>query len=149
MFGVADESALGDFEDEALEGEVCMFGGEADVFWKAEVGQLSQGDVDRESEMVRNVFGRGEDGTKKLASKQAMKAGLFSERNELIWLDQATLRMLPAGERLEAAEEAGAELDERLEIRNDLVIFECSPQIVCVVGSHARDDTTVSPRLTP
>jgi hypothetical protein len=44
--------------------------------------------------------------------------------------------MLPARQGLEAAEEPGAQFYERLKIRNDLVIFERSAQIVCVVGSH-------------
>ena len=58
------------------------------------------------------------------------------------------MRVLPAGEGLEATEEAGAEFDERLEIGDDLVVFEGSAQIVGVVGSHARDDTTGSLKET-
>ena len=51
---------------------------------------------------------------------------------------KAALRMLPAGEGFEAAEKAGAKLDERLKIRDDLVIFEGSAQIVRVVGGHGK-----------
>lgn len=50
--------------------------------------------------------------------------------------------MLPAGEGLEAAEETGAKLYKRLEVRDDLVIFEPSPEIVRVAYGHGRDDTT-------
>jgi hypothetical protein len=54
------------------------------------------------------------------------------------------LRMLPAGEGFEAAEKAGAKLYEWLKVRNDLVAFECSTQIICVISSHGRDDTTAA-----
>ena len=138
MFGVADEGALGDLEDETLQGEVCLLGGGADVFWEREVGELGEGDVDRESEVVGDVFGGDEDCAQELAGEQAVKSGLFGEGNELVWRDKAALRMLPAGESLKAAEQAGAKLDKRLKIRNDLVIFERSAQIVCVVSSHGK-----------
>jgi hypothetical protein len=38
VFGVADESAFSDFEDEPVERELCVFGGEADVPGETEVG---------------------------------------------------------------------------------------------------------------
>ncbi len=62
VFGVADESALGDLEDEALEREVGLLGGGEDVFGKGEVGELGEGDVDGEGEVSGDVFGCGEDG---------------------------------------------------------------------------------------
>ncbi len=68
------------------------------------------------------------------AGEEAVEAGLFGERDELIWRDEAALRMLPASEGFEAAEEAGAELYKRLKVRNDLVVFEGSAEIVCVVS---------------
>ena len=136
VFGVADEGALGDLEDETVEGEVCLLGGGADVFGKSEVGELGEGDVDREGEVIGDVFGGGEDGAEEVAGEQAVEAGFFGEWNELVWRDEAALGMLPAGEGFEAAEEAGAKLDERLEVRDDLVVFECSAQIVCVFSSH-------------
>jgi hypothetical protein len=46
--------------------------------------------------------------------------------------------MLPAGEGFEAAEKAGAKLYERLKIRDDLVIFEGSAQVVRVVSGHGK-----------
>ena len=86
--------------------------------------------------MFGDVFGCGEDGADKAAGEQTVEAGFFGEGNELVGRDETALRMLPAGEGFEAAEKAGAKLHKRLKIRNDLVVFECSPQIVCVVGSH-------------
>jgi len=85
-----------------------------------------------------------EDGAEEFAGEQAVEAGLFGERDELVWRDKAALRMLPAGESLEAAEKASAKLYEWLKIGNDLVIFECSAQIVRVISSHGSDDTTAA-----
>ncbi len=138
MFGVADEGALGDLEDETLQGKVCLLGGGADVLGEREVGELSEGDVDREGEVAGDVFGCGEDCTQELASEQTVESGLFGKGDELIRQDKTALRMLPAGECLEAAEQASAELYERLEIRHDLVIFEGSAQIVRVISSHGK-----------
>ena len=86
--------------------------------------------------MVGDIFGRGEDGGEELAGEQAVKAGFFRKRNELVRWDEAALRMLPTGEGFEAAEESGAEFDEGLKIGDDLVVLEGSAQIVRVVGSH-------------
>jgi hypothetical protein len=71
-----------------------------------------------------------------------VKAGLFGQGDELVWRDETALWMLPASESLEAAQEASAKFNQRLEKWNDLVVFEGSAQIVCVIGSHANDDTT-------
>jgi hypothetical protein len=98
--------------------------------------------VDREGEMFGDVFGGDEDCTEEFAGEQAVKAGGFGERDELIGGDEAASLMLPAGESLEAAEEAGAKFDKWLEIRDDLIIFEPSSEIVRVADSHGRDDTT-------
>jgi hypothetical protein len=38
VFGVVDEGAFCDLEDEAVEGEICVLGGGADVSWESEVG---------------------------------------------------------------------------------------------------------------
>ena len=38
VFGVADEGALGDLEDETVQREFCLFGGGEDVPGKSEVG---------------------------------------------------------------------------------------------------------------
>src|ERR1700758_1031215 len=100
---------------------------------ETEVGQLGEGDVDREGEVVGNVFGGGEDGGEELAGEQAVEAGFFGERDELVWRDEAALGMLPAGEGFEAAEEASTQFDERLKVRNDFVAFEGSAQINCVI----------------
>ena len=86
--------------------------------------------------MLRDVFDGGEDGAEELACEKTVKAGFFCERDELVWRDETALWMLPAGESFEAAEESGAKFDERLKIGNDLVILECSAQIVRVAGSH-------------
>jgi hypothetical protein len=65
-----------------------------------------------------------------------MEAGLFCERNELVGRDETMFRMLPASEGFEAAEKTGAQLDERLEVRHDLVAFERAAKIAGVVSSH-------------
>ena len=148
VFGVADEGAFGDLEDKALEGKFRVFCGGADMPWEREVGQLSEGDIDGEGEMLRDVFGSGENGAEEIAGEQAVEAGLFGQGNELIRRDEAPLRMLPSGQSFEAAEKAGAQFDERLKIRDDLVIFERSAQIIRVVGSHGSDDTTVTTTYT-
>jgi hypothetical protein len=147
VLGIADESALRDFEDEAMEGEVCLLGSGADVFGEAEIGELGEGDIHREGEMVGDVFGRSEDCTEKLACERAVKAGLFGEGDELIRRDEAALGMLPSGKGLEAAKKAGAKFNEGLEVRNDLVVFERPTQIVGVFGSHEWNDTTVQEGL--
>ena len=142
MLGVADQSALCDLEDEALEGKLCVLSGGTDVSGQGEVGELGEGDVNGEGEVSRDVSGCGEDGGEEFAGELTVEAGLFCEGDELVWSDEAALGMLPAGEGFEAAEQAGAQLDERLEIWQDLVIFECPAQIICVVVGHGRDDTT-------
>ena len=43
--------------------------GGADVFGEAEVGELGERDVDREGEMVGDIFGGGEDGSEKVAGE--------------------------------------------------------------------------------
>jgi hypothetical protein len=142
VFGVADEGALGDFEDESLEREVGVLGGGEDVPGEGEVGELGEGDVDGEREVGGDIFGCGEDGAEEFASKEAVEAGLLCEGDELVGQDETALGMLPAGECFEAAEEAGAQFDEGLEVGNDLVVFERAAQIVGVVGSHGWNDTT-------
>jgi hypothetical protein len=144
VLGVVDEGALGDLEDETVEREFCVFGGSQDMAGETKVGQLGEGDVDREGQVIGDVFGCGEDGAEEFAGEEAVEAGFFGEGNELVWGDEAALRMLPAGEGFEAAEKAGAKLYEWLKVRNDLVAFECSTQIICVISSHGRDDTTAA-----
>jgi hypothetical protein len=56
--------------------------------------------------------------------------------------------MLPAGEGFEAAQKTGAKLYEWLKIRNDLVVFECSAQVIRVISSHGTDDTTAATTYT-
>jgi hypothetical protein len=91
-----------------------------------------------------DVFCGGEDCPEESAGEETVEAGAFGEGDELVGKDEAALRVLPAGEGFEAAEEAGAELDEGLEIGDDFAIFQGSAQIARVVGSHGRDDTTAS-----
>ena len=52
VLGVADESTFGDLEDETVEGEAGLFGGGADVFGEGEIGELGEGDIDREGEVL-------------------------------------------------------------------------------------------------
>jgi hypothetical protein len=92
--------------------------------------------------MTGNVFCGGEDCAEEFAGEETMQTGRFGEGNELVWRDEAALRMLPAGEGFEAAKKTGAKFNEWLKIRNDLVIFERSAQIGCVFGGHGTDDTT-------
>jgi hypothetical protein len=94
--------------------------------------------------MTGNVFCGGEDGGEEFAGEETMQSRRFGEGNELVWRDEAALRMLPAGEGFEAAKKAGAKFYEWLKIRNNLVIFEPSAQIVCVFGGHGTDDTTAA-----
>ena len=143
-FGVADDGAFGDLEDEAIEGEVGLTRGVGDVAGKGEIGEFGEGDVDGDREMGGDVFGSGEDGSEEFAGEEAVEAGAFGEGDELVGRDEASLGMLPAREGFEAAEEASTEFDERLEIGDDLVVFQGSAQIARVVGSHGRDDTTAS-----
>ena len=77
--------------------------------------------------------------------RRPWRPGFFGQGNELVGRDEAALRMLPAGEGLKAAEKAGAKLDKRLKIWNDLVIFERSAEIVASSPAMARDDTTAPP----
>jgi hypothetical protein len=97
VFGVSYEGALGDLEDEAVEGKVGLLGGGLDVAGEGEVGELGEGDVDGEREVVGNVFGCGEDGSKKAAGEESVEAGGFGEGNELVGRDEASLGVLPAG----------------------------------------------------
>ena len=47
--------------------------------------------------MAGDVFGGGEDGTEEFAGKEAVEAGFFGERNELIGRDEAALRDAASG----------------------------------------------------
>ena len=136
MLGVADECAFGDLEDEAFEGKLCVLRSGGDVSGKGEVCELGEGDVDRDGEVVGDVFCCGEDGSEEVACELTMEAGFFGERNELVGRDETMFRMLPASEGFEAAEEAGSQFDERLEVRHDLVAFERSAKIAGVVSGH-------------
>jgi hypothetical protein len=103
---------------------------------KSEVGELGERDVDGEGEVFGDVFGCGEDGAEEAAGEEAVQTGFLGEGDKLIGRDQTALRMLPSREGFEAAEKPGSKLHKRLKIRDDLVIFKRSPQIVCVFGSH-------------
>jgi hypothetical protein len=148
VFGIADESAFGDFENKTVERKVCVQGGRADVFWKREVSELGEGDVNGQSEMARDIFRGGEDCAEELAGEESVKAGLFGERDELTGGDKAAVGMLPSGESFEAAQEASAKFNERLKVGHYLVAFECSAEIVGFVASHGWNDTTVQLGLT-
>ena len=115
-----------------------------DVAGKGAVGELGEGDVDGDREVGGDVFGGGEDGSEEFAGEEAVRPELFGEGDELVGGMSASLGMLPAREDFEAGEQASAEFDERLEIGDDLAVFQGSAQIARVVGSHGRDDTTAS-----
>src|ERR1700733_14995072 len=133
LCGVADQSALGDFEDKAAQGEVCLVGGETDVPGKAGIGELGEGDVDRQGEMFGDVFGCGEDCAQEGAGEQTVETSFFGERDEVVGKNHAAEGMPPAGKDLKAAQKAGAKLDERLEERHNLVVLERSPEVDRVV----------------
>jgi len=139
---IAGEGALGDLEDEAAEREAGLLGGGADVFGEREVGELGEGDVDGESEVFGNIFCCGEDGSEEVARELTVEAGLFGERDELVWSDKAADGMLPAREDFESAEQARAKLYQRLEVWENFVLLKRSAQIVRVFRSHGKDDTT-------
>jgi hypothetical protein len=126
VFGVAGQGALSDFEDETTKRKVGLFGGGSDVFRKREIGELSKGDIDGECEVLGDVLGIGEDSAEKIPREKTIEAVSFGEGDEIIGTDKTTKGVLPAGEDLEAAEESGPELDERLEIGDDLVLFKSS-----------------------
>ena len=66
-----------------------------------------------------------------------MEAGFFGEGNELVGRDEtADWGCCHRASDFEAAEQAGAKLDQRLKIRNNLVLFERPAEIVCVFRSH-------------
>ena len=103
---------------------------------KRAVGELGEGDINRERKVRRDAGGGGEDGTEKIAEEKAVQSGLFGERDELVWRHQAALRMLPAREDLEAGKQARAQLDDGLEVGNDLVRLKRAAQVGLGVGSH-------------
>jgi hypothetical protein len=142
VLGVAGECALGDLEDETAEGKAGLFGGGTDVFGEREVGELGEGDVDGEGEVLGDVFCGGEDGSEEVAGELAVEAGLFGERDELVGGDEAADGMLPTREDFESAEQARAKLYQRLKVWENFVLLERSAQIVRVFRSHGKDDTT-------
>lgn len=127
--GIADEGALGDFEDETLEGEVCLLGGGTDMAGKGPIGELGEGDIDGEGEVLGKDACGGEGVAEEMLGELADDSGLFGERDEVSGIDGADYRMLPAGKDLEAGEHTGAELDERLEVGDDLIIFQRSTEV--------------------
>ena len=137
-FGVAEEGALGDLEDEAVEGEVAVLGGGADVAGKGAVGELSEGDVGCEGEVRGDDGGGGEGGAEEVAGELADEVGLFGEGDELVGVDDAALGMTPAGEDFEAGELAGAQLDHGLEVGDDLVAVEGAAEVELSFVSHGR-----------
>ena len=76
LFSVADEGALGDLEDEALEREVGLTRGGDDVSGQGEVRELGERDVDGESEMTGDAFGCGEDCAKKFPVRRPWRPDL-------------------------------------------------------------------------
>jgi hypothetical protein len=108
LLGIAGESAFGDLEDEAVEGEVRAFGGGVDVTGKGAVGELGEGDVDREGEMPGDVFCCGEDAAEEGSGEEAIESGFFREGNEGVREDDAATGMLPARKNFESPEEPGS-----------------------------------------
>ena len=80
VFGVADQGALCDLEDEAIQWKVCISGSGEDVPGEREIGELGEGDVNGEGEVAWDIPGCGEDSAEELAGEQTVKAGSFSER---------------------------------------------------------------------
>jgi hypothetical protein len=139
--GIADKGTLGDLEDEALEGEGCLLGRGTNVSRERTIGELGERDIDGERE-VRGKDGRcGESATEKLLGELADQAGFFGQGDEIGWIDSAEYRMLPASKYFEAGEDSGAELDEGLEVRNNLIVFqrfvEVELSLFCV--NHLRE----------
>jgi hypothetical protein len=126
VFGVVYEGALGDLEDETVEGEVCLLRSKTDVPGEGAVGELGERDVDGEGEVLGDGSGCGEDGTEEIRGEEAGEAGLFGERDEVVGEDKAAMGMVPAGEDLETTEPACAQLYERLEEGYDLAVLNCS-----------------------
>src|SRR5512143_1962063 len=55
--------------------------------------------------------------------------GLFSQGDELHWVDEAALWMIPADERFESDQPLRIEVDDRLIVENELLVVGRSPQI--------------------
>ena len=88
----------------------------------------------------------------------ADQSGLLGEGEELLGPEQPTLGVQPAGQRFEADDVAGRQLDDRLVVRNKLAAVDSSPQL----GRRAqgercrllqtfgiRLDTVTAPELGP
>ncbi len=106
-----------------------MLGGGADVAGKGAVGELGEGDVDGEGEMLGKDGGCGEGAAEELLGELADDSGLFGEGDEIGRIDGAVHGMLPAGKNLESGDDTGTELDERLEVGDDLIVFQRSAEV--------------------
>ena len=58
------------------------------------------------------------------------QAGIFGERNEIRWIDEAALGMLPANQRFKAGELAVLERNDRLVVNAELFAIERAAQVV-------------------
>jgi len=138
VLGVADEGTFGDFEDEAAEREVGVFGGETDVPGEGTVAQLGEGDVDGEGEVLGDVVGGRKDGTQQMAREKTIQSGFFREGDELVGKNDPTARMMPTRENLEAGEDAGAQLYDGLEEGFNLVRLQRPAEVGLSVVGHTE-----------
>ena len=128
LVDVAHQRRLGDLEPQPAGLEPT--GGQCAFHFVGEIGvlQLSDRDVHRQprgpadASIERHQVGArpDQDATPELHDLP----GLLCERDEVVWSDDATLRVLPAGECFEAEDGAGAQIDLALEVDDDLVAFD-------------------------
>src|SRR5580704_4003601 len=79
--------------------------------------------------MLGQDGGCGEGAAEELFSEKAHDPGFFGERDEVCRIDGADYGMLPARKNLEAGKHTGTELDERLEVGDDLIVFQRSSEV--------------------
>jgi hypothetical protein len=129
---VSEDRVLGDLEREALRRDPRPLEAVRDLARERRVEQLARTDVDGDVDVVAVVSpgpALGEGGLEHVSRQRPDHPGLLRERDELLRLDEAERGVLPAHERLDAADRAGQRGRERLVVDVDLAVLDRPAQI--------------------
>ena len=129
---VGHDQRLGDLEDERARRHPVLAQGLVDLPGQAQVGEVAH----RQVHGHRHVVALGpplRDGAQRQVEHRERErrdeAGVLDDRQELVGHDDAALRVPPAHERLEADDRAGAHVDLRLVLQEQLAALEALAQL--------------------
>ena len=132
---VGEQRGLGDLQPQRVGRDAGLGEHVGDEAGEGRVDDLAGADVDRQRAVGERQLPRpppGELGERVAQDRRpdlVDQPGLLGHRQELVGRQQAALGVQPAGQRLEAGDVAGRQLDDRLEVRDDLAALEAATQL--------------------